>query len=220
MTDWTYGGFAEEYDMDGIISIGGGKLMVHDIMDPTPDIMRGDVLFCDPPCSQGNLQAFATKSGKGSLPKSEYYRFESRLREVIIKSGAKAVYIEAFLSNMWSWASWLAEVFGERNVHVSDSCYYHKKDNKCWIISAFRDGVEGMPRVLPYQDEEDDIRDVCKAAAACGLSVCDPCAGRGLVPYWASRFGAPFAATELNRHRLAYAVARIDQGTLKPKRRK
>lgn len=217
MTDWTYGGFAEDYDMGAVHHRGQGTLAVHDIMEPMPDWFHGDVFFSDPPCSQGNLQSFSTKAGKGVLPKGEYLLFEDRLKEVILASGAKDIYLEVFASNLPEMEDWLARTF--RFVHRTPSCYYHRKQNVCWIVHACSDGGNGLPLSFPgILDEEDFIRELCRVCGKKGLSIVDPCAGRGLVPFWASQWGAPFACTELNRNRLAYALARIDQRTLKPEK--
>lgn len=218
MADWTYGGFADDYDMGRVHRVGGGTLAVHDIMDPMPFWFRGDVFFCDPPCSQGNLQSFATKAGRGLLPKGEYRLFEERLGEVILASGARDVYLEVFASNADSWERWLAGEFPA--VHRTPSCYYRRRQNVCWILHAGPGIAGGLPSSFPgVLDEADFIRALCMECGERRLSIVDPCAGRGLVPFYASASGAPFACTELNANRLAYAVARVDQGTLKPKRR-
>ena len=213
MKDWTYGGFAKKYDMTAEkIEIGTGTVKVHDLMQPIPEWLTGEVLFCDPPCSQANLQAFATKADKGALANNEYKLFEERLAAIFDKIAPKYIYLEVFQSNKVFWVGYLLQRF--KYVDMGDSYYYKKKTNRCWILAASNDDYH-IP--LAYQDESDDIKDICRRSPK-ELTICDPCMGMGLVGYWANYYGRKFTGTELNPHRLAYMIERINQGRLVPKK--
>lgn len=213
MTDWTYGGFAKKYDMSADkIEIGTGCVKVHDLMQPIPEWLTGDIIFCDPPCSQANLQAFATKADKGALANNEYKLFEERLAAIFDKIAPKYIYLEVFQSNKDFWVGYLHERFNYMS--IMHSYYYKKKTNHCWILAASHYGTHLQ---MPYQDESDNIWNICYNSDK-KLTICDPCMGMGLVGYWANYYGRKFTGTELNPHRLAYMIERINQGRLVPKK--
>lgn len=216
MTDWTYGGFAKKYDMTAEkIEIGTGCVKVHDIMDPMPEWLTGEVLFCDPPCSQANLQAFATKANKGQLSDGAYGDFEWRLKNIIGHIDPKVVYLEVFKANFDYWTAVLRGIYN--HVFVYPSMYYNKPSNKCWIIAA-SDKLLWLEN-FECKDESMLIEQICRGMQEKNLkSICDPCMGMGLVGYWANYYGVRFTGTELNPHRLAYMMERINQGRLVPKK--
>lgn len=217
MKDWTYGGFAKKYDMTAEkIEIGTGCVKVHDIMDPVPEWLTGEVLFCDPPCSAANLQAFATKANKGQLPEGDYGRFERRLKTIIEYIDPKVVYLEVFAANCDYWLNVLQYMYGRAFAYPS--YYYNKKNNKCWVIAA--SNKLGWLETFDYIDESKIIEQICRGMKEKNLkSICDPCMGMGLVGYWANYYGVRFTGTELNPHRLAYMMERINQGRLVPRKR-
>lgn len=95
--------------------------------------------------------------------------------------------------------------------------YYNKKDNKCWVIAA--SDKLGWLETFDYIDESKIIEQICRGMREKHLnSICDPCMGMGLVGYWANYYGVRFTGTELNPHRLAYMIERINQGRLVPKK--
>ena len=92
MSRFEYRGFYQNYDMEGEITIGTGKVKVHDIFEPLPDFMKtADGIFVGPPCNNGNLKSFYTKSDK--ILKLDYPRFEKRLFEVIDEINPKHLFI-------------------------------------------------------------------------------------------------------------------------------
>lgn len=213
MTDrWTYKNYFKKYDMhEGrLIAIGTGYVQVHDIFNPLPDFMlKADVLFSDPPCSEGNLQAFYTKA---DLEKNKFFAdFQKRFFECVDKINPKAVFIEVFASNKNAFEDELKKRF--EYVCILDSHYYHKLDARCWIVCASHTAIDSaFLQKLNGQDEQKIIEVICKEYPY--QCIGDLCMGRGLVGYFANKYGRPFVGTELNKKRLAVLLERINRGRL------
>ena len=209
MSKWNYGGYADKYDMNGVIQIGTGKVKVHNIFDPLPDFMReADTVIVDPPCSLGNINSFYTKAGRLDYQTS-YMPFAMRLWEVIDEIAPKTVVMELFKSNRE-----LMEAEAKRRyeyVDVYNSTYYHNKKNKCYIMVCTNDYDFTNPP-LEGMDEQDVIEWVCKNMEY--ECIGDPCMGRGLVGFYANKYGRRFVGTELNGNRLAVLLERINRGKL------
>lgn len=95
---WEYGEVYKKYDMSGIINIGTGTVKVHDIFNPLPDYMKNaDVIFSDPPCSEGNLKTFYTKA---DLEKLKFFEdFQKRFFECVDEIKPKTLFLEVFANN-------------------------------------------------------------------------------------------------------------------------
>ena len=99
MSKWEYGEVYKNYDMSGIINIGGGALKVHNIFDPLPDFMKkADVIFSDPPCSLTNINTFYTKADRNDH-QSNFSDFEKRFFQCIDEIKPNKLFIEVFKSN-------------------------------------------------------------------------------------------------------------------------
>lgn len=212
---WNYGGFADKYAMTGDIHIGTGTVRVHDIFEPTPAFMKcAEVVFVDPPCSKGNMRSFYTKAGRDMT--DEYEDFERRLWEVIDEIAPTAVYMEVFASNFDTHIKAMQARF--KQFACCASTYYHKADNRCWIIAGSNDDDFLMPQQVMASakstDEEDFIEALCYLLPK-GTTIADPCMGRGLVGFFANKCGKRFVGTELNPNRLAVLLERINTGKLK-----
>lgn len=199
---WNYGDAYKRHNMEGIIEVGGGKLKVHNLFDPLPEFMKeADVIFCDPPCSKGNINTFYTKADRTDYQES-YEPFEKRFFEIVDEIKPKKLFVEVFKSN---WESFTREC-GKRYKYVTSfpSTYYHNKNNKCWVIVA-----ENNPADYPFfgMDEENVIEWICKNVDY--KCIADPCMGQGLVGYNAFLNGRKFVGTELNKKRLAVLVEKI-----------
>lgn len=209
MSKWDYGKYADKYDMHGVIEIGTGTVKVHNIFDPLPDFMKeANLVFCDPPCSLGNINSFYTKAGRSDYQKS-YMPFAMRLWEVIGEIAPNTVVMELFKSNKE-----LMETEAKRRyeyVDVYNSTYYHNKDNKCYIMVC-RNYQTEIPYPIEGMDEQDVIEWICKNVEY--DCIADPCMGRGLVGFYANKYGKKFVGTELNKNRLAVLLERINRGKL------
>lgn len=203
--NFSYGNFHLKYDMSGEIMVGTGIVKVHDIYSGTPEFMKqSDCLFVDPPCSKGNLKSFYTKNG--TYLNNSYEEFNKALFRSIDDIKPKYVFIEVFKSNKDLFEILLKERYF--NVSVTQSYYYHDKHKVCWIIQASNESLYE----IPYLDEQFVIEHVCKEIEF--NCIADPCIGRGLVGFYANKYGRKFVGTELNEKRLAVLIERINNNKL------
>lgn len=203
---YNYHDLFKKYNMDGDIRIGTGMVRVHDIFNPLPDFMhKADVIFCDPPCSKGNLTSFYTKADKDEKPYNDFNDFERRLFDCIKEVHPKLLILETFKSNHEHFLEKVKSIY--KNVIVKDSMYYNKPANKCNIIIASNDLIPDCLVNLPFMDEEAVIEYICKNLEYNCIG--DFCMGKGLVGFYSDKYGKPFVGTELNKKRLAVLLERI-----------
>lgn len=210
MSNWEYGEVYKNYDMTGIIETGTGKVMVHDIYEECPEFMKtADCMFCDPPCSVGNLKTFYTKADRTDY-KETYEPFVERFFHYVDEIRPELLYIEVFASNK----DIVMEECKKRYpfVSIDDSYYYHNKKNKCWIVRCGKRNPAPTPE--KSIDEQCYIRWICENVEF--NCIADPCMGTGLVGYYANINKKKFVGTELNKKRLALLVDDIEN---KKKRR-
>ena len=203
---WNYHDLYKKYDMRGEIRVGRGVVKVHDIFDKTPEFMKSaDVVFSDPPCSFGNLRSFYTKAEIEERA-NQYLAFQKRFFEVIDEIKPRLVFLEVFKANKDAFEAELGIRY--KNIAVYDSMYYKNPKNKCWIIVASNDP---LPEInLSGIDEELVIEKICNEIEF--NCIADPCIGKGLVAFYASKAGKAFVGTELNEKRLAVCVERVTTG--------
>lgn len=206
---WEYGEVYKKYDMSGIINIGTGIVKVHDIFNPLPDYMKNaDVIFSDPPCSEGNLKTFYTKA---DLEKLKFFEdFQKRFFECVDEIKPKALFLEVFANNKNSFYNECLKRF--KQVIVLDSYYYHNKKNKCWVYYCCDEIDPKIVELLNNRDEQKIIELICKNYNF--ECIGDLCMGRGLVGYYANKYNRKFVGTELNQKRLAVLIDRINNGKL------
>lgn len=206
---WEYGEVYKKYDMSGIINIGTGTVKVHDIFNPLPDYMKNaDVIFSDPPCSEGNLKTFYTKA---DLEKQKFFEdFQKRFFECVDEIKPKALFLEVFANNKNSFYNECLKRF--KQVIVLDSYYYHNKKNKCWVYYCCDEIDPKIVELLNNRDEQKIIELICKNYNF--ECIGDLCMGRGLVGYYANKYNRKFVGTELNQKRLAVLIDRINNGKL------
>ena len=205
MANWDYKDFYKKYDMNGEIEIGTGVVKVHDIFNPLPEFMKtADLIFCDPPCSLGNINTFYTKADIEEK-QSDYDKFKNRFFECIDEIKPETIAVEVFASNKEPFFNEIMKRYSF--VKVYNSTYYHRKDRKCWIIVGSNTPVDFKIEGI---DEEDAIDWICKNADYNCIG--DLCMGRGLVGFGANKYGRKFVGTELNKKRLAVLIERINKG--------
>lgn len=191
--------------MSGEINIGNGIVCVHDIFQPIPEFMKqADCMFVDPPCSKGNLKSFYTKNG--TYLNNSYEEFNNALFRSIDDIKPKYVFIEVFKSNKDFFEVLLKERYS--NVSITQSYYYRDKQKVCWIIQGSNDSLHE----IPYLDEQLVIEHICKEIEF--HCIADPCIGRGLVGFYANKYGKKFVGTELNEKRLAVLIDRINNNKI------
>ena len=209
MKKWNYNDVYKKYDMNGTINIGKGTVKVHDIFNGLPEFMKeADCVFCDPPCSRGNLSTFYTKA---ELENShDYQSFQNKFFECTDEIKPKDLFIEVFKSNKESFIADCRKRY--KYVDIYESTYYFKENNICWIIHAHN---YELKKLLPINnmDEEKIIEWITQNINY--KCIGDFCMGRGLVGYYANKAGKSFVGTELNKKRLAILLDMINNNSMK-----
>lgn len=209
MTNWEYGGIYHEYDMEGTIHLpNDSKVQVCDWIEFMPEFMKeADTLFVDPPWNMGNVNTFYYKADKEHLSGFDFLRFSEYLFLRIDQIGPKYLFLEMGKQFL---AYYLTEC-QKRYKYVTfyNSSYYHKKDNKCYVIHATNDSKHKRYKELEDMDEEDIIAWLTKNHQYDCIG--DLCMGRGLVGKGAFLNGKKFVGTELNKKRLAVLVDFIEK---------
>jgi hypothetical protein len=200
MNKWEYGEIYKKYDMDGIINLpNNSKVKVCDLVLEMPDFMKeADILFIDPPCSQGNLTTFYTKANQQNL--NSFNDFYNSLFKRIDEINPNLLFLEVFKSNV----NLFLKECEKRYVYVTfyNSIYYNNKKNKCWIIQASNEKLY-YPE-LENLDEEKIIKWICTNIDFNCIG--DLCMGKGLVGKYAYLNNKKFVGTELNKKRLAILI--------------
>lgn len=215
MADWSYGGYAAKYGVvkGGEYDIGTGRVKCCDLTEELPEFMkRAQVVFVDPPCSQGNLQSFYTKAGVRL--ENQFSLFLSKLFECIQEIAPQVCFIESFASNIDDVKTFISAEF--RYMAVIQSHYYHNRKNQCWIVAGVNkepEGWEDWCMSVHDMDEQSIIREICNTVSPKSV-IGDLCMGRGLVGFYANKYDRPFVGTELNPSRLAVLFERIKTGKL------
>lgn len=205
---WEYGEVYKRYDMSGEIHLPYGSIVqVCDWTVALPAFMRSaDTLFIDPPWNIGNARTFYTKA---DLPhvQCDFLAFSRALFQRIDAINPTTLFVEMGKEYL----SWYIEQCKERYRFVTfyNSTYYHRQENKCYVIHATNDSRRKRYKNLEDLDEEDIIKWVC--ANAPYECIGDLCMGKGLVGKHAYVAGKRFVGTELNPKRLAVLVDFIMQ---------
>lgn len=201
--NWEYQGIYRKHDMQGIIELPNqSRVAVWDWTESLPDFMtEADTIFVDPPWNIGNVNTFYTKADLSHKDFS-FSRFSQILMQRIVEIEPKHLFIEMGKEYL----GWYLEECKRRYKYVTfyNSTYYHKKDNKCYVIHATNDFKRRRYPPLEDLDEEQVIQWICE----CHDYKCigDLCMGTGLVGKHAYLNRRKFVGTELNKKRLALLV--------------
>jgi len=198
---WEYGEYYKKYNMKGIIKLPyNSKVKVSDLILEMPEFMKdADIIFSDPPCSQGNLTSFYTKADK--LNENTFGNFYRYFFKRIDEINPKQIWIEVFKSNKNIFIKECQKRY--KNINIYDSKYYNNNKNICWIIQCsngcinYYDEINGM-------DEEKIIEWICKNIDYDCIG--DLCMGKGLVGKYSFLNNKKFVGIELNKKRLAVLV--------------
>lgn len=192
--------------MDGEIHIGTGIVQVHDICNPLPDFMYGaDVIFSDPPYNQSALSSYYTKAErKGEAGKFTDFIdvFFKRIDEI----NPKIVILECGIKQTDKFIEKLFPRY--KNITQKESEYYAKYP--CNILISSNKKIPDVLTEMPRMDEEKIIDYICKKLNFSCIG--DLCMGKGLVAYYANKYGKKFVGTELNKYRLAVCCERVTTG--------
>lgn len=208
-----YGGYYKRYNMDGDIQVGRlGIVKVHNIFDKLPNFMvLADCLFIDPPCSDGNLKSFYTKSNLECL--CNIHEFTKRLWECIDIIKPNTVFIEVFKSNYDLMLDYFKIFSNGNKIKITEHTYYKNNKNRCYIFSySHLHNLDQLNNLKDGIDEQKAIEIICRDMEFSIIG--DLCMGRGLLGYYAYKYNRPFVGTELNKKRLAVMLNRIETGKL------
>ena len=134
------------------------------------------------------------------MPPAETYEdFYVRLFECIKDISPAVCYVEIGKEHLADFIMEMRKIY--RKVTFYNSSYYHKRDNRCYIVRGWR---YGKPPRLDDMDEENIIEWVCQHETY--QCIGDLCMGRGLVAVNAYKSGKQFVGTELNHKRLSVAI--------------
>lgn len=203
MPKWDYGDAYLRHPCEGgtVVFDDGSKLRVCDLTLEMPDFMReADMLFIDPPWTQGNATSFYTKA---EIARPVVYTdFRRALFERIGQIAPRTCYMEMGKDGLADVIFAMRKLFP--HVTFFNSTYYHRPQNLCYIV---RGGKKRPLAKLDGMDEEDAIAYIC--ANEDYTCAGDLCMGRGLVGYHAFVNGKRFVGTELNHKRLSVLVERV-----------
>lgn len=208
---WQYGDSWENFSIEeGEIwqhPASRSTIAVHDLRRIPPEFMQRhvDLLYCDPPWSQGNANSFITKAEMDSYV-SGFDAILDPLFAHISLVNPGACYLEMGKQHFNDVALRMRAIYPV--VEIWPIIYYRK--NPCFLI---RGGQEKASRSFYGMD---DVQTPAAAIAAeHPTTVADLCTGRGLTLLAAHAHGATFYGTELNKRRLAVAIDRAaKQGIL------
>lgn len=200
-----YDGSIDEYPISEgeVYSLpNGSKIAIADITKGIPAFLKeADCVFIDPAGSKGVLKSYYTKADK-QCPIESFDEFVAYIKKCVREINPDRLFVECFMRNRQALTDMVKELYP--CVHVYDSMYYHKPDNKAWIIQGTRQperyDFDGM-------DEWDIVFKLCKDVPMTSIS--DFFMGQGLVAEAAYEAGKPFYGSDMNRNRLAVAIGRV-----------
>lgn len=201
--NWDYGDSYKRFPIEvgTAVFTDNSKLKVHDIFNPLPTYMlEADLVFVDPPWNQTNIATFYTKAEIEF--KFDFESFYKRLFECISQINPSICYLEIGKEYLPIFIAELKKQY--KYVTFYNSSYYHKKDNKCYII---RGSNKFKKPSLDSMDEEDIIEWICQNEEY--TCIADLCMGRGLVAINAYVAGKKFVGTELNHKRLSVTIEKL-----------
>lgn len=201
--NWDYGDSYKRFPIEvgTAVFTDNSKLKVHDIFNPLPTYMlEADLVFVDPPWNQSNISTFYTKAGIRF--EFDFEMFCKRLFECISQINPSICYLEIGKEYLPIFISELKKQY--KYVTFYNSTYYHKKENKCYIV---RGSNKYKKPSLDGLDEENVIEWICENEEySC---IADLCMGRGLVAVNAYKSGKRFVGTELNHKRLSVTIEKL-----------
>lgn len=198
-----YGTHWEQYPIEpGEIwshAASGSMVSVCDITVDFPEYMKqADMVYCDPPWSQGNTNAFLTKAGAGYYI-DNFSFFYDAFFDRIIEINPPVCYIEIGAQNRDVFSAKLSCIYP--SVQSWEITYYSR--HRCYLV---RGGLDRTDRDWTGIDEA--ITPALTIRAERPACVADMCAGQGLTALAAHAEGVRFVGTELNKRRLAVLISR------------
>lgn len=163
---------------------------------------RADVIYSDPPWGPGNQQYWHTMNARGSLPRTSWTDFLAAFCnacERYRRPGAP-VFVEMGIRWVDELDVAMAAV-GLQRRRRWDILYGPKKTPLPNVLSLY--GDVDVPIALPDPPHGEPVtRAVLAAVVRPGMTVLDPCTGKGMTARIAHALGAGFRGLELNPTRL------------------
>lgn len=201
---WDYGGAIDRWPVEmgkPIVYPDGSILLAADITVVNPDFMRNvEVLFVDGPWNIGNLRSFYTKADM-DCPIPDFVNFYFSLFDRIDLINPRLCFLEIGKEYLGEYMTTLKHYY--KHVTVYNSSYYHKRENRCYIVQ----GCD--KRINLHLDDMDEADIIDRLGDVTEGNMGDLCMGRGLVALSAAKRGRKFFGTELNPKRLAVCVERL-----------
>jgi DNA modification methylase len=206
-TKWKYGDSWERFPIElgqtWCDETTGSKVTVCDLRNGIPDYMlKADMIYCDPPWNQANVNCFYTKAGITDNYVDRFDQFYDALFHCIGRIAPKCCYLEIGRQNKTVFIEELAKLFPV--VQQWPITYYRK--NLCYLLRG------GHKRQHYDFAGIDDIKTPQLAVEVEPTqTVADLCTGQGLTPVAAFNNDKRFVGTELNKRRLAVAIDRVNK---------
>lgn len=181
----------------------GSSIAVADITNGIPDFMLdADCVFIDPAGNKGVLKSYYTKADK-QCPVDSFDEFVGYIKKSIERINPERLFVECFMKNKEQLISMVRSLFP--CVRIYDSSYYHKPENKAWIIQGTY-----SPENYEFDgvDEWDVVYKLCREVPFNCIG--DFFMGQGLVAEAAFSAGKKFVGSDMNRNRLAVAISRVN----------
>lgn len=209
MMKYRYGDSWERYPIvEGevwIEAITGSRVSVCDITGAClPDYMLSreiGMVYCDPPWSLGNVNAFYTKAGRSDYIE-RFSDFYAALFGWIAFVRPNVCYLEIGKQNLSVFLLEFGRIFPV--VQQWEITYY--RENPCFLL---RGGASGQRFDFTGLDDADTPWAAVNAEDE--PVIADPCTGQGLTARAAFHVGRRFFGTELNPRRLAVAIDRVNK---------
>jgi hypothetical protein len=203
---YRYGDNWERYSiMEGEVWIDiatGSKMAVWDLMRGLPSWMaEAQMVYCDPPWSMGNVNAFITKAERKNYI-GRFDDFYAVFFRGILEIGPTVCYVEIGRQHREDFVRELRAMFPV--VQEWPITYYGK--NHCFLL---RGGSESQ--LFDFSGMDDVRTPLAAIEHEPAAVVADPCTGQGLTAVAAYLLGRRFIGTELNCRRLAVAIHRVNK---------
>lgn len=182
---------------------------VHDIFEPLPEFMKeADCIFTDMPYNLSLLNGYYTKAERTDY-KKDFQCFIDRFFECIDEIKPANLFVEIGKQYVDAIKAECKKRY--TTVWVLESFYYSKK-HPCYVIYASDSAWFELANMLDKKNEKKIIELVCKHLPFNCIG--DLCMGKGLVGFYANKYGKRFVGTELNQKRLSVLIDRINKGKL------
>lgn len=183
----------------------GSKLIVQDILKGLPDIINNvDMLYFDPPWSQGNITCFLTKAEKQY--KIDYNKFIDTIFIYIESIQPKVVYMEIGKQNL----NMVLDKFNDMFEYVQHWKILYYKKNPCYLIRGSNYSIVDVD----FTDLDDTITPFIAIENEKDLNIKtigDFCTGQGLTALASLEYNKRFVGVELNKRRMAVTIDRCNK---------